>query len=95
MGIAALLNLGANLICLRLLMPYRDGDVNMNSVWECSRNDVSEGIAVVAAALAVGVFRSAWPDLLIAFALLILFLHAAIRVLGGALGQLYPPLRQF
>ena len=91
MGIAALLNLGANLLCLRLLMPYRHGDVNMSSAWECSRNDVSEGIAVIAAALAVGVFQSAWPDIVIAFALLVLFLRSAVRILGGAWRQLYPP----
>ncbi len=62
MGIAALLNLGANLLCLRLLYPYRDSDVNMASVWECSRNDVMEGFAVIAATLAVWVFGSGWPD---------------------------------
>ena len=91
MGIAALLNLGANFLCLRLLMPYRNGDVNMSSAWECSRNDVSEGFAVIAAALAVGVFQSAWPDIVIAFALLIMFLRSAVRVLGEAWRQLYPP----
>ncbi len=58
MGIAALLNLGANLLCLRLLYPYRNGDVNMTSVWECSRNDVMEGVAVISATLAVWVFDS-------------------------------------
>jgi len=91
MGIAALLNLGANLLCLRLLMAYRNGDVNMSSAWECSRNDVSEGFAVIAAAIAVGVFQSAWPDVVIAFALLVLFLRSAIRILGEAWRQLYPP----
>ena len=91
MGIAALLNLGANLLCLRLLMPYRHGDVNMSSAWECSRNDVSEGIAVIAAALAVGVFQSSWPDIVIALALLLLFLRSAIRILGGAWRQLNSP----
>jgi Co/Zn/Cd efflux system component len=91
MGIAALLNLGANFLCLRLLMPYRNGDVNMSSAWECSRNDVSEGFAVIAAALAVGVFQSAWPDIVIAFALLVMFLRSAVRVLGEAWRQLYPP----
>jgi len=91
MGIAALLNLGANLLCLRLLMPYREGDVNMSSAWECSRNDVSEGIAVIAAALAVGVFQSGWPDIVIAFALLVLFLRSAMRVLGEAWRQLDSP----
>ncbi len=92
MGIAALLNLGANLLCLRLLYPYRNGDVNMTSVWECSRNDVMEGIAVIAATLAVWVFGSGWPDILIAIALLVLFLRSASRVLRSAWRELYPEL---
>ena len=33
MGVAALLNLGANLVCLKLLMPYRSGDINLVSAW--------------------------------------------------------------
>ena len=94
MGIAAFLNLGVNLICLWLLMSYRYGDVNMSSAWECSRNDVNEGIAVIAAALGVWIFQSGWPDLLIAVVLLILFLRSAIRVLRGAWRELYPPLQQ-
>jgi Co/Zn/Cd efflux system component len=88
MGAAALLNLGANLVCLRLLTPYRGGDVNMSSAWECSRNDVSEGIAVLAAALAVWMFGAGWPDLLIAIGLLALFLRSSVRVLGGAWVQM-------
>ena len=92
MGIAALLNLGANLVCLRLLYPYRNGDVNMSSVWECSRNDVMEGFAVIAATIAVWAFGSGWPDILIAIALLVLFLRSASRVLRGAWRELYPSL---
>ena len=92
MGIAALLNLGANLLCLRLLYPYRNGDVNMTSLWECSRNDVMEGVAVIAATLAVWVFGSGWPDILIAIALLVLFLRSASRVLRSAWRELYPEL---
>ena len=94
MGIAALLNLGANLLCLSLLTPYRDGDVNMASAWECSRNDVSEGLAVIGAAFAVWMFGSGWPDLVIAIGLLILFLRSAVRVLRRALRELYPTLLQ-
>ena len=79
-GIAALLNLVANAACLRLLLPYRKGDVNMASAWECSRNDVFEGIAVLAAAAGVGIFGAGWPDLLIASALLLMFIRSAWRV---------------
>ena len=84
MGIAAVLNFAANLVCLRLLTPYRDSDVNMSSVWECSRNDVMAGLAVIAAALAVWIFSSGWPDVVIATALLIMFLRSATRVLRTA-----------
>jgi Co/Zn/Cd efflux system component len=92
MGIAALLNLAANLLCLRLLTPYREGDVNMSSAWECSRNDVNEGFAVIAAALAVWAFESGWPDLVIAVGLLVMFLRSATRVLREAWQELHPAL---
>ena len=90
MGPAALLNLAANGVCLWLLTPLRNGDVNMSSVWECSRNDVFEGIAVLAAVPAVWLFDSGWPDLIIATALLVLFTRSAARVLREAWRELYP-----
>ena len=90
MGIAALLNLAANALCLRLLYPYRDVDVNMSSVWECSRNDVFEGFAVVGATISVWAFDSGWPDILIATALLALFLRSATRILRSSWRELYP-----
>ncbi len=85
---AAALNLMANAVCLRLLTPYREDDVNMASSWECSRNDVIEGVAVIAAAAAVWMFDSAWPDLLVAIALLAVFLRSATRVLRSARREL-------
>ena len=84
MGVAAGLNLGANLVCLRLLTPYRAGDVNMASAWECSRNDAFEGLAVLAAAAGVWLFNAGWPDLLVALALLAMFLRSSVRVLRSA-----------
>lgn len=80
MGVAGLLNLAANGFCLYLLTPYRRGDVNMASAWECSRNDVIEGFAVLAAAAAVWLFGAGWPDLIIATLLLLMFLRSALRV---------------
>lgn len=84
MSIAALVNLAANFICLWLLTPHRHSDINMSSVWECSRNDIFDGIAVLLASFSVWLFDSAWPDLVVAIALLILFTRSAIRVLRGA-----------
>lgn len=88
MGAAALLNLAANIVCLRLLTPYRNGDVNMASAWECSRNDVIEGGAVILTTAAVWALSSAWPDVIVAVVLLAVFLRSAIRVLGNAWRQL-------
>lgn len=88
MSVAAVLNLVANAICLKLLTPHRTGDVNMSSSWECSRNDVIEGVAVVAAAAAVWIFASPWPDLVVAVVLLAIFLRSASRVLGNAWREL-------
>ena len=88
MGVAASLNLGANLICLRLLFPFRNDDLNMASMWECSRNDIVDGLAVIAATLAVWLFDSGWPDVLIAITLLVVFLRSAIRVLSRATREL-------
>ena len=88
MGIAALLNLAANLLCLRLLWPYRQGDINLASAWMCSLNDVYEGGAVILAALAVWAFGAGWPDLLIAVVLLLLFLHSAWMVARAAWREL-------
>ncbi len=83
-GVAALLNLAANGLCLYLLSPSRSGDVNMASAWECSRNDVWEGFAVLAAAAGVWLFGAGWPDLVIASLLLVMFLRSALRVFRAA-----------
>lgn len=90
MSVAAVVNLAANAVCLKLLTPYRRDDVNMSSSWECSRNDVVEGVAVIGAAAAVWAFDSAWPDILVAVILLALFLRSASRVLRGAWRELAP-----
>lgn len=84
MGIVGLVNLGFNALCLWLLTPYRHGDVNMASAWECSRNDIYEGTAVLAAAAGVYAFDAGWPDLVVAVGLLALFTRSAVRVLRNA-----------
>jgi Co/Zn/Cd efflux system component len=88
MGVAAMLNLAANALCLWLLTPYRHGDVNVASAWECSRNDIYEGSAVIIATIAVWLFGSRWPDLVVAIALLVLFTRSAARVVRTAWTQM-------
>ncbi|MBA3731108.1 MAG: cation transporter [Gammaproteobacteria bacterium] len=74
----------ANLICLMLLQRHRGEDVNMRSVWMCSRNDVIGNAAVIVAGGAVWLAGSSWPDLIVAALLALVFLHTSYDVLRGA-----------
>ena len=84
MGLVSLLALAANGTCLALLWKHRTEDVNMNSVWECSRNDIISNLAVLVAAGAVWLAESRWPDLIVGSLLAILLLRSAIRVMRDA-----------
>jgi Co/Zn/Cd efflux system component len=88
MGIVSLVALAANATCLALLWKHRTEDVNMSSVWECSRNDIASNIAVFVAAGAVWLTHSGWPDLVVGFALACLLLRSAIGVSATAFREL-------
>jgi cation diffusion facilitator family transporter len=84
MGVVGTLALAANVLCLALLRPRRDDDVNMRSAWVCSRNDVVGNLGVLAAAGAVSVTGSPWPDVLVGLAVAALFGRSAARVIREA-----------
>ena len=84
MGGFSILGLVANSICLALLWRHRHEDVNMSSVWECSRNDIASNLAVLIAAGGVWVTGAAWPDILVAIGLTCLLTRSAIRVISSA-----------
>lgn len=88
MGAFSLLGLAANGICFWLLWRHRHEDINMSSVWECSRNDIASNISVFVAALGVWLTGAAWPDLLVAAALVVLLLRSALRVISSARREL-------
>lgn len=88
MGVVSFLALIGNSICLYLLTRHKTDDVNMSSVWECSRNDIASNIAVFAAAGLVWFTQSGWPDIIIALALVVLFLRSAFRVFSTAKQEL-------
>lgn len=91
MGLVSLLALLANGTCLALLWKHRKEDINMSSVWECSRNDIAANIAVFVAAGGVALTHSGWPDILVGLALALLFLKSAAKVLKGAIVELRLP----
>ena len=85
MGVFSLLGLVANSLCLYLLWRHRHADVNMSSVWECSRNDIASNISVFLAAGAVWLTGSSWPDIIVALGLVWLLMRSSIRVVSSAM----------
>jgi Co/Zn/Cd efflux system component len=88
MGVFSFLSLIANSFCLYLLWRHRHEDINMSSVWECSRNDIASNLSVFVAAGAVWLTGSGWPDLAVAIALVLLLMRSAIRVISSAIVEL-------
>ncbi|HYE36927.1 cation transporter [Methylocaldum sp.] len=89
MGVFSLLGLAANSLCLFLLWRHRHEDVNMSSVWECSRNDIASNLSVFVAAGAVWVTGSGWPDIVVASCLVLLLMRSAIGVMAAARAELH------
>ncbi len=85
LGVAGLLvNLSAALALLR----FREGgDANARAIWLFSRNDALANLAVIIAAALVAGLKSAWPDLLVAAVIALLFLHSAWAIIRDALAE--------
>jgi len=88
MGAFSLIGLAANSFCLFVLWRHRGEDVNMSSVWECSRNDIASNLSVFAAAGAVWLTGSGWPDIIVALGLVCLLMRSAIRVISKGMAEL-------
>jgi Co/Zn/Cd efflux system component len=91
MGVIGLLALATNVGSVLLLLRYREGDANVRSVWLCSRNDAIGNLAVIGAAGLVALTGSAWPDVVVAGAMALLFLGSASQIVRQALGELGAP----
>ena len=88
MGVVSVIALAANGLCLLLLTRHRHDDINMSSVWECSRNDIASNVSVFLAAGLVWLTQSGWPDLVVGAALACLFLRSAVNVGANAFREL-------
>ena len=87
-GMIGMLALAANGICFWLLWRHRADDINMSSVWLCSRNDIIANISVLLAAAGVWLTHSGWPDIVVGLALATLFLRSALHVLRESIREL-------
>jgi len=80
-----LIALAANSSVLLFLWRHRADDLNMRSVWICSRNDVVANVGVLLAAFGVALTGSAWPDVVIGLVIAGLFAASAVTVVRAAL----------
>lgn len=84
-GIVALC---ANLFCLYLLTQHRNDNINMSSVWLCSRNDIIANTSVLGAAGLVYLTGSSLPDIVVGIFLAFIFAKSAGAVLSQSWRQL-------
>lgn len=85
-GFAALI---VNVAAAMVLARFREGgDAQARAIWLFSRNDAINNVAVIAAAALVYWLDSAWPDLIVAGVIALIFLHSAWEIIGEARGEL-------
>lgn len=65
MIVTAVVNSASNLLCLRLLRSHRKEGVHLEASWIFTLNDMIANLGIVASGVAVMVFKSRLPDLLI------------------------------
>ncbi|MBT9313198.1 cation transporter [Leptothoe kymatousa] len=88
MGAVGVLALLANLVCLLLLTRHRNDNLNMSSVWLCSRNDIIANTSVLVAAVLVFFTHSILPDLAVGLLLTVVFAKSAGQVLSQSWREL-------
>ncbi|MDJ0571461.1 MAG: cation transporter [Pleurocapsa sp. MO_192.B19] len=84
-GVLALV---ANLICFLLLIRHRNDNINMSSVWLCSRNDIIANTSVLLTAGLVFLTGSFLPDFILGLLLTVVFAQSAGKVLTQARAEL-------
>jgi cation diffusion facilitator family transporter len=85
MSLAAAGALVLNGACLALLTRYRADDINMRSVWQCSRNDVIGNAGVLVTSGLIAWTGWWWLDLIFGAALAALFLKTGWSVIQAAM----------
>jgi len=88
MGAVGALALAANGVCFAMLRRHRAEDINMRSVWLCSRNDLIANVSVLLAAWAVWITLSPWPDIAVGALICAVFLRSAFLVAREARAEL-------
>ncbi|MFT0546270.1 cation transporter [Allopusillimonas ginsengisoli] len=90
MIIVALANAATNLFCLRLLRSYRHEDVQLRASWIFTTNDMYVNLGIAASGVAVILFQSSLPDLLIGLVVVAIALKGGWEILEQARDALRP-----
>lgn len=80
----ATLSLIVNAVVLRMLHPFRKGEVHLRATWIFTRADVVANLGVIVAALIVLVTGTRWPDLAIGIAIGLYVIKEAVEILRDA-----------
>jgi Co/Zn/Cd efflux system component len=81
MGAVAFVALLLNFACLFLLTKHREQDINMSSVWECSRNDIFNNVSIILASILVGITNLGWADIAVGLVLSLFLIKSSLKVL--------------
>lgn len=84
MTVMSLLALTVNMTAFVLLSRFRNEDLNLRSVWLCSRNDLANNLGVLGAAGLVAWTGTRWPDLVVGLLVATLFMQTSFTVLRAA-----------
>lgn len=85
-GIVALI---VNVTAALILARFREGgDAQARAIWLFSRNDALANIAVIGAAALVFALDSAWPDIVVAGGIALLFLQSSGEIISDARKEL-------
>lgn len=88
MSIVGAIALIANVLCLVLLFKHRKDDLNMQSTWICSRNDIIANVGVIFAGIMVYVFHSNMPDVVVGFLIAAIVIKSSVGVIRRAFERL-------
>jgi len=80
----ALAALVVNMICFAVLYQFRNGDINLQASWICSRNDMLANVGVLLAAQLVAKFSTPWPDWSIGGLIAMIVIQSALKIVKNA-----------
>lgn len=88
-GTAALV---VNVTAALILARFREGgDAQAQAIWLFSRNDAINNVAVICAAALVFWLDSAWPDIIVAAVIAVIFLQSAWQIIRQSRAELRTP----